>query len=175
VQPAALTPPYERAALALADLLGRLRIDFIFVGSVARSVYLGAQVASGSLEVVALLAPEQKNQVAMMAKNRGFSVDRDEVAASEELDLVPLGMDGIRLFVLVASNALYGRMVADGVAGTLSELAIRVPRIEDFALLLQMSSDEAGLLALADGPDFDRPRYNRKLVSIGLRDLVIPE
>ncbi|HUJ13597.1 MAG TPA: hypothetical protein VL284_07360, partial [Thermoanaerobaculia bacterium] len=68
----------------------RLRIEWAFVGGVARAAWLGGAVDGGSIDVVALMKPEQKNQVAMMASNRGFRVDRDEIEQSEELDLVPL-------------------------------------------------------------------------------------
>jgi hypothetical protein len=59
---------------------------------------------------------QQKNNVAMMASHRGFRVDRDEIEATEELDLVPLMFvdeaGDVRVHVLVASNALYARMFA---------------------------------------------------------------
>src|SRR5688572_10537677 len=85
---------YVRAIDAIADLLSRLRLDFLFVGNVARAAWLGSRVESGSLDILALMAPQQKNQVAMMASNRGFRVDRGEIEQSEELDLVPLNFVG---------------------------------------------------------------------------------
>src|SRR5574342_316821 len=115
VQSVRASARYGRAIAAVADLLARLKVDFIFVGSVARSAWLGSRVERGSLELIALVGPEQKNQVAMMANNRGFRVDRQEIERSEELDLIPLNFadpEGeVRVHVLVASNALYGRMV----------------------------------------------------------------
>src|SRR5437016_3106072 len=99
---------YARAIEAVHELLTKLRLDFVFTGNVARAAWLGEAVESGSIDVLALMAPEQKNSVAMMASNRGFRVDRDEVTESEELDLVPMSFDEIRVHVLVASNALYG-------------------------------------------------------------------
>ena len=176
------TERYGRAIDATADLLSRLRLEFLFVGDVARAAWLGSQVESGSLDVLALMAPQQKNQVAMMASNRGFRVDRDEVEQTEELDLVPLNFvdEGgeIRVHVLVASNALYGRMVPAGVAATSGTREIRVAAAEDLALLLAVADDAASqhdremLIRL---PEFDRPAYNRRLVSIGLAHLVIAE
>src|SRR5215212_9839730 len=85
----ATTPRHGRALHATAELLSKLRIDHAFVGAVARAAWLGGE-AAGAIDVLALMAPEQKNQVAMMATNRGFRVDRDEIAETEELDLVPL-------------------------------------------------------------------------------------
>jgi hypothetical protein len=167
----AATPQYERAISAVAELLGKLRLDHVFAGNVARAAWLGDPVRAGSIDAIVTMAPQQKNQVAMMASNRGFAVDRDEIEASEELDLVPMKFERIRVHILVASNALYGRMIQDGVA--FGEL--RVPRIEDFALLLQMSNDVTALMSLIETPEFDRAHYNAKLTSIGLREMVVPE
>jgi hypothetical protein len=172
------TPRYERAIAAVADLLGRLRVDSIFVGSVARSAWLGSIVERGSLDLIALVGPEQKNQVAMMAGNRGFRVERDEITRSEELDLVPLNFvdaeGDVRVHVLVASNALYGRMVAAGVkAGE-----TRIAAAEDLALLLAMAEDDDSRRAvdmLISLPEFDRAAYNRRVVSIGLPQMVVSE
>ena len=174
--PVAGTPPYESAVRALAGLLGKQRAEFVFVGTVARAAHLGSQpIAAGSVDALALIGQQQKNQLAMMAANSGFAVDRDELEATEELDLVPMKFDGVRLHVLVASNALYGRMVNDGTTAAFGDLTIRVPRAEDLALLLQMSSDADALMELAASPGFDRAGFNRKLISIGLRELVISE
>ena len=167
----AASPLYERAIAAVADLLTRQRLDFVFAGSVARAAHLGTPIDGGSVDVIATMGPQQKNQVAMMANNRGFRVEREEIEAAEELDLIPMRFEDVRVHVLVASNALYGRMVADGVAAG----EFRVPRAEDFALLLQMSSDVTSLMTLIDSPEFDRGAYNRKLTSIGLREMVVPE
>jgi hypothetical protein len=168
-------PRHASAIRAVADLLSRLRLDFVFVGSVARSAHLGDPVSEGSIDVVATMGPQQKSQLAMMANNHGFGVDRDELDAAEELDLVPISFEGIRVHVLIASNALYGRMVADGVSAEFEEIALRVPRAEDFALLLQMNNDVEALMSVIESPRFDRAGYNRKLESIGLRELVVPE
>lgn len=185
----AASPLYEQAIAAVADLLTRQRLDYVFAGNVARAAYLGTPVDSGSIDVIATMGPQQMNQVAMMASNRGFRLDREEVAATEELDLIPMHFEDVRVHVLVASNALYGRMVADGVASGQWPVAgeesgdrppatsnsMKVPRPEDFALLLQMSNDMTSLMTLIESPEFDRMAYNRKLTSIGLRELVVPE
>jgi hypothetical protein len=186
----AASPLYERAIAAVADLLTRQRLDFVFAGSVARAVHLGGPVDGGSIDAIATMGPQQKNQVAMMASNRGFRVEREEIEAAEELDLIPMRFEDVRVHILVASNALYGRMVAEGVvAGGQLPVAgeesgnrqpatgnpIKVPRMEDFALLLQMSNDVTSLMTLVESPEFDRARYNQKLTSIGLREMVVPE
>src|SRR5947207_7006733 len=111
VHPIVADPSHARAIRAVADLLARLRLDFIFAGSVARAAHLGVRVTSGSVDVIVIMGPQQKNQVAMMANNNGFRLDRDEVEAAEELDVIPMAFDDVRVYILVASNALYGRMV----------------------------------------------------------------
>ena len=171
-------PRYGRAIAATADLLTRLKIEFIFAGNVARAAWLGGSVESGPVDVIALIAPEQKNQVAMMASNRGFRVDRAEIEMSEELDFIPLTFldaeGDVRVHVLVASNALYGRMVREGVrAGE-----TRVPSAEDLAVMLAVAEDEGSARALQRLirlPEFDRVAYNRRLVSIGLPQMVVNE
>ena len=162
-----LSPRYARAVGAIGELLGKLRLEWTFVGRVARAAWLGGIVDGGSIDVVALMKPEQKNQVAMMASNRGFRVDRDEIDRSEELDLIPLHFDDVRVHVLVASNALYAKMIA--AARTVDDLRVAAP--EDLALLLMLSEDEAGARELMADPDFDHARYNETLISIGLREL----
>lgn len=171
--PLSATAPYARAIGAIDDLLTRLRIEHLFAGGVARAAWLGGDVARGSVDVIALLKPEQKNQVAMMAGNRGFIVDRGEIEASEELDLIPLAFEGVRVHVLVASNALYGTMFANAREVTAGETSIKVPSAEDVALLLALGEDEMGVRALTSRTDFDRDAYNRKLSSIGLGELVV--
>ena len=176
VQTVHASPRYGRAIAAVADLLARLRLEFVFVGSVARSAWLGSPVERGSLEVVTLMNPEQKSQVAMMASNRGFRVDREEVEHTAELDLVPLHFvdpEGeVRVHVLVASNALYGRMVSAGVATE----TVKVAAIEDLALLFALGDDDDSQRAaamLVRLPQFDRTAYNERLVSIGLPHFVV--
>ena len=165
---------HAAAIRAVADLLSRLRLDFVFAGSVARAAHLGDTVSTGSIDAIATMGPQQKNQLAMMAKNNGFRVERDEIDAAEELDLVPMRFDETRVHVLVASNALYGRMVAEGVQAQFGDVTLKVPRIEDFALLLQMNNDVESLMSVIESPEFDRAGYNAKLSAIGLRDLIVP-
>ena len=166
-----------RALRAAADLVTRLRLESIFLGNVARAAWLGGEVVDGPIDVLALMQPQQKNQVAMMASNRGFRVERDEIEATEELDLVPLNFvdaeGDVRVHVLIASNALYGRMVAAGVDAHCDELSIRVPTAEDYALLLGIAGDVAGVRELGETEAFNRMAFNEKVISIGLGQLVI--
>ena len=164
--------PYSRAIHATAELLGKLRIDAMFVGHVARSAWLGVEMTSGAIDVLALMNAPQKGQLAMMASNRGFVVDRDELEEADELDLVPLHFDDLRVHVLLATNALYGRMVAAGVDATIDDRAIRIPRPEDLALMLLMAEDDGTVQTLATLPEFDRNAFSERLVSIGLSGLV---
>jgi hypothetical protein len=179
MQPIHATGRYARALRAIADLLTRLKLASAYVGSVARAAWLGGEVAAGSIDVIAVMGPQQKNQIAMMASNRGWRVDRDEIEQSEELDLIPLNFvdeEGeVRVHVLVASNALYGRMVAAACETTFEDLTLRVPAAEDFALLLALAGDEAALQAITTDVAFDRRGYNEKLISIGLPGLVVAE
>ena len=166
------TARYNRAIHATAELLEKLRIDAMFVGNVARAAWLGGEITSGAVDVLALMNAPQKNQLAMMASNRGFRVDRDELDQTEELDLVPLNFvdpDGeVRVHVLLASNALYGRMVPAGTQAVIDDREVRVPRAEDLALLLLFAEDEATVKSLAVLPEFDRVAFQERLVSIGL-------
>ena len=162
------TPPYARAIHAVAELLTKLRIDHLFAGTIARAAHLGGDIARGSVDVIALLTPEQKEQVAMMASHRGFLVDRDEVEQSEELDLIPLALDDVRVYVLVASNALYGSMFASACEVSVDGVTIKVPSAEDVALLLMLSEDEVGVRALTASAGFDRAAYEKKRMAIGL-------
>ena len=163
---------YNRAIHATAELLGKLRIEAMFVGTVARAAWLGGGVESGAIDVLVLMNAPQKNQLAMMASNRGFRVDREELEQTEELDLVPMTFaddeGDVRVHVLLASNALYGRMVTAGTTAILDEREIRVPRAEDLALLLLFAEDQATVKSLAVLPEFDRAAFQQRLVSIGL-------
>jgi len=165
--------PHAAAIAAADELLAKQRIEHLFLGGVARAAWLGGLVDSGAIDVLALMQSQQKNNVAMMAGNRGFHVDRDEVERTAELDLVPLTFDGVRVHVLVASNALYARMFAAARPAQCGELELRVPSVEDLALLLTMSEDEDAVRRLAAKPEFDRALYNEKLTSIGLGALVV--
>ena len=170
---------YADAIHATAELLEKLRIEAMFVSHVSRSAWLGDEVDHGALDVLALMNAPQKNQVAMMASNRGFRVDRGEIEQSEELDLVPLNFVGaegdVRVHVLLASNALYGRMVAAGVPATLGERSLRVARPEDLALMLLLADDDETVRRLTALREFDRDVFNERLVSIGLAGRVSTE
>lgn len=176
------TPRYERAIAAVADLLTRQRIESVFLGGIASSAWLGRKVDRGPLDVLALMTPQQKNPVTMMASHRGFRIDQGEIDQSEELDLVPLNLDdeegSIAVHILLASNALYGRMVAAGIPASMGQVSLRIPPPEDLALLLSMAEDDQSqrdremLIRL---PQFDRRAFNERLVSIGLPQLVIAE
>ena len=167
------SPQTARAVAAVTDLLTRLRIEHLFAGGIARAAWLGGDV-TGAIDVIALLKPEQKNQVATMAGNRGFDVDRDEVERCEELDLIPLMFDDVRVHVLVASNALYGSMFAKAREVTVGELTIKVPSAEDVALLLALGDDEMAVRALTTMPGFDQAAYEKKMTSIGLNEVLLP-
>jgi hypothetical protein len=164
-----MTSRYQEAIDAVSELLTKLGLDFMFVGNVARAAWLGGTVDRDSVDVVAVMQPQQKNQVAMMASNRGFNVDRDEVEKAEELDLVPLRFGDIRVHVLVATNALYATMVV--AAPRVGD--IKVASREDLALLYALSDDFDAVGRLAASPSFDRKRYNAKLTSIGLSEYVL--
>ena len=181
MHPLRATPRHARAIESTAELLTKLRIESMFVGSVARVAWLGGMIEDGSIDVLALMQPQQQNQVAMMANNRGFRVDRDEIEQTEELDVVPLmwvDEEGdVRVHVLVASNALYARMFANArtieLYTEINAREIRVPAAEDLALLLSMSDELDDVRVLAAGESFDLSAFNEKLVSIGLRERVL--
>jgi hypothetical protein len=139
---------YSRAIHSTVELLAKLRIESIFAGSVARGAWLGEEIESGSIDVIALMNAQQKNQLAMMAGNRGYRVERDEIEQSVELDLVPLNFidaeGDVRVYVLLASNALYGRMVT---AGELSALSSQLAGETAADELAARSSQLAGEMA----------------------------
>ncbi|MDQ3280490.1 MAG: hypothetical protein M3Q69_03675 [Acidobacteriota bacterium] len=163
---------YSQAIHVIADILVRLKLDSMFVGGVARAAWMGTELDNGAVDLLAVMTQEQKRQVAMMASNRGFRVDQDELEATEELDLIPLNFVGeegeIRVHVLLASNALYGRMVSVAVATEIGERTIRVPRAEDLALLLLLGEDQEAVEHLTALPEFDLPAFRERLASIGL-------
>ena len=74
----------------------------------------------------------------------------------------------IRVHVLLATNALYGRMIASAVSSSFEERTIRIPRAEDFALLLLMGEDQEAVRVLTSLPEFDLPAFRERLASIGL-------
>lgn len=166
------TPRYARALHATAELLEKLRIEAMYVGNAARAAWLGGELGAGAIDLLALMNAPQRGQLAMMASNRGFRVDREEVEQSEELDLVPLNFiddEGeVRVHVLLATNALYARMFAAGKPATADGRDVRVAAPEDLALMLMMAEDAETLQRLAALPEFDRETFRKRLASIGL-------
>lgn len=173
-------PAISEAIAAIHDLLGRLKIDHLFVGSVAEAAWTGDELGAGAVDVLAAVTPERKGQIPMMASNRGFIVDRDAVEAADELDLVPLawGDDGnrVRIHVLIASNALYGRMFTTPVSARSGDLDFFVPAAEDVVLMMLVgdrAAEERARVIEAAGERFDVVTLNTKLRSIGLERNVI--
>jgi len=170
--------PLIVAATATAELMAKLRISFAFVGDLALSAWLGKSQAR-QVDLLAVVSPEGKQQIPMMASHRGFELDRELIQATEELDLVPMSYGGVKIHVLIASNALYGRMVAAAVPARLGPLEVRIAGAEDLGLLLTFS-DAADSLHLRNelvrfsGAEFDIARFNRKLVSLGAGGKAIP-
>ena len=166
---------YSRAIDATAELLTKLRVEAMFVGSVARAAWLGGEIDRGSIDLLALMNAPQKGQLAMMASHRGFRVEREEIEESEELDLVPLNFvdpeGDVRVHVLLATNALYGRMM--GSAREAGPLRVAAP--EDLALMALMADDEVTVRRLKALPEFDRAKYDERLASIGLGGRVAAE
>jgi hypothetical protein len=173
------TARHSRAIQAVAVLLEKLKIDGMFVGHVARSAWFGEEVGSGAIDLLALMTAPQRNQLAMMASNRGFRVEREELESVEELDLVPMYFrdeeEEVRVHVLLATNALYGRMIASGVSADLDERTLKIPRAEDFALLLLMGDDQDAVRTLTALPEFDIAAFRERLASIGLGGEVVAQ
>ena len=172
MHPIRATARYSRAIHAIAELLGKLKMDAMFVGGVARAAWLDVELGSGAVDVLAVMTAQQKGQVAMMAANRGFRVEREELDATEELDLIPLNFvdpEGeVRVHVLMASNALYGRMVSVGIATEIDDRTVKIPRAEDLALMLLMADDQEAMQHLTSLPEFDLQAFRERLMSIGL-------
>ena len=166
------TARYSRALQGVATLLEKLKIDAMFVGGVARSAWFGEEMSAGAIDLLALMTAPQRNQLAMMASNRGFRIEREELESVEELDLVPMYFrddEGeVRVHVLLATNALYGRMIASAASAAFEERSLRIPRAEDFALLLLMGEDQEAVRVLTSLPEFDLPAFRERLASIGL-------
>ncbi|HEU5163484.1 MAG TPA: hypothetical protein VFV54_10090 [Thermoanaerobaculia bacterium] len=176
-------PTRLAAVTALAELFGALRMEYAFVGEIALAAWLGDPVGDrGPVDLLALIQTDRSRQIPMMATNRGFKVDEEEAIRGEELDLLPMtwvaGERPVRVHILFATNALYGRMVRDAVAAATPAAPVKVIGAEDLALLLLVSDmpDAAatiGRLRLALGTTFDRDGLNRTLVSIGLQGKVL--
>ena len=163
------TEEYAEVIQAVATLFERLRLQTAFVGNVALAGWLGGRMERGPVDVLAMITPERMRQVPMMASNNGFQVDSTEVEAALELDLVPMRYGGIRVHVLMATNALYGQMLAHSVEASVGETTVRIVNAEDLALLLLMAEDDQSVQTMVrDISELDVDALNRKLVSIGL-------
>jgi len=175
VHPIRAGAPRTAAIEAIAELLSKLRLDFAFVGGVARSAWLGSTFDRGAVDVLTLMKPEQKDQIAMMAHNRGFDVSREEIEQTVELDVIPMRFEGVRVHVLVASNALYGRMIASSTQTSFNGHDVRVTTAEDLAVLAIVGDDDDTADALTSLPSFDHEGLKKKLVTIGLGGVVTGE
>ena len=156
--------PMLSAVMATEGLLGRLQIDHAFVGEVALAAWLGRPAASSAVDVLALLAPDRCRQVPMMASNNGFLVDEDEVMSALELDLIPMRFEHTegspRVHILMATNALYSKMLRRTHQVEVGDDAIPIVHPEDLGLLLAMQEARDTLDALIEsvGDLFDRDR-----------------
>lgn len=171
--------PILSAVRATEALLGKLQIAHAFVGEVALAAWLGRPAAGGTVDVLALLTPDRSRQVPMMASNRGFLVDETELEETRELDLIPMRFahesGNPRVHVLMASNALYSRMLGRSTEAELGDDMIPVAHPEDLGLMLAMQDARETLEALVEaaGERFDLARFNETLVSIGLPGRVL--
>lgn len=170
---------HELAIDAVVSLLEKFRIDFAFVGQVAESAWLGRRIEKGSIDVLAVVGPDRRGQIPMMAmaQNRCFQVDKEAVEAALELDLIPLTFSAesrtIPIHILIASNALYSIMIRDAVETTMGERTLKVVRAEDLALLLMVDESEEATgkvreIVSTAGENFDLGGFNERLASIGL-------
>lgn len=173
---------YESALRTVEELFSALRLDHVYVGEVAMAAWLGRELQHGSIDTLVLTSPERVQQIPMMAANRGFIVDPEKVEAARELDLVPMALvvehTSIRVHALLASNALYAKMIPAAVVAEFSGMRIRVVAAEDLALLVTMSDREDAPslrdeLIEAAGDDFNVERFNQRLVSIGLGEKMV--
>jgi len=166
--------PLLSAVRATEELLTRLQIPHAFVGEVALAAWLGRPAAVGSIDVLALITPDRSRQIPMMASNRGFLVDENELEETRELDLIPMRFahesGNPRVHVLMASNALYSRMLGRTTEAELGDDMIPVVHAEDLGLMLAMQDarDTLDSLVEAAAERFDADRFNETLVSIGL-------
>lgn len=170
---------YELAIEAVASLLEKFRIDSAFVGQVAESAWLAKPVEKGSIDVVAVVGPDRRQQIPMMAmaQNRCFQVDQEAVEAARELDVIPMSFSAesrtIPIHILIASNALYSIMIRDAVETTMGHQSLKVVRAEDLALLLMVDESEEATMKVREiveksGGGFDVDGFNQRLASIGL-------
>jgi len=176
-----LPPEHRRAAAILDELMEQVKIDYAFVGSIALNAWLDVPVA-GSLDLLALISPERGSQLPMMATQRGFRVDREEMEAVKELDLLPMHFEGeqeIRVNVLMATNALYSNMIARRREVSINDdRTVWIIAPADLALLLRVAEDETSAgqftnLLERQASEVDVEKFNRNLRSIGLSRLEV--
>ncbi len=166
--------PMLSAVRATEELLNKLQIKHAFVGEVATAAWLGRNAAAAAVDVLALLTPDRSRQVPMMASHRGFLIDETELEETRELDLIPMRFEhpagSPRVHVLMATNALYSKMLNRTCEAEIGDDQIPVIHAEDLGLLLAMQEarETLGSLVAAAGERFDVDRFNQTLVSIGL-------
>lgn len=174
-------PQFCEAARATADLLGRLGLEFAFVGAAAASAWLGEDPAGSPVDVLGLLGPDRMQQVPMIAANNGFEVNADSVERARELDLIPMAWpspDGTTpVHVLLATNSLYSWMIRDSVEGTIDDKVVRIVCRSDWALLLSVDDRAEAAVQLAlltkSMSEVEIERLNGRLETIGLRERVV--
>lgn len=162
------------AALAISEILARQQVTHAFVGEIAVGAWTGRRVETGAVDLLALVSPDRCQQIPTMASHRGFAVDPADVDAARELDLIPMrwgGPAGPRVHVLMATNALYAKMLLRVAEAKLGEATVPVVHAEDLALMLVLSDrDDVSVdeLAIRAGDAFDRARFDETLRTIGL-------
>ncbi len=170
---------HELAIGAVVSLLAKFKVDCAFVGQVAESAWLDKPVEKGSVDVLAVIGPDRRQQIPMMAMahDRCFQVDKDAVEAARELDLIPMSYSAesrtIPIHILFASNALYSIMIRDAVETTMGDQPLKVVRAEDLALLLVVDESEEAVgkvksIVEKSGASFDVDGFNERLASLGL-------
>lgn len=162
--------------LGTAALLRQVEAPYAFVGDVALNAWLDRPHNGHTVDVVTLLGDRPTSLLAA-AGEAGLTFDEREIARCEELDLIPLRFDGrsdsVRIHLLLATNALYGRMIQSAVEGEVEGTWVRVVSAEDLALLLSISGTEESARSLeelttAPGVNFDHERFRRMLTMIGI-------
>jgi hypothetical protein len=167
------------AVAAVWDFLSSLGLGSAFVGRIAMAGWTGGRVSEGTVDVLTLLTPERSAQIPQNAAAFGFGFDREALEATAELDLIPLdfahGASSVRVHLLMATNALYGRMIRDARDAIVGRTSAKIVAAEDLAFLLTMADDDAARdrVIEAAGGEFDTGRFNARLVAIGLPAKVI--
>ncbi|HUO85692.1 MAG TPA: hypothetical protein VM534_11315 [Thermoanaerobaculia bacterium] len=177
-----MDPDWAEAARSLIEMLDLMQMEAVFVGSIAEAAWLGNEVAAGPIDVLALTSSGHARMIPKVAGQHGFEVDAAEIERAEELDLIPLtrrsGEQRIRIHILMATNALYSRMIRNAVAGFAGGMALRLLAPEDLAILLLVdeSSDarrRLDRLIEAAGEEMNLDRLNETLASLGLSSKMV--